>query len=1341
MRADSWRVGTQGSTSSYRGATVFCGALALCAVLGAAGCAKSKYVNIGLDGGGGGTQDGGKDVPGAADAGQPNACSSGTLSKSKGKAESCSCDGECQTGLFCVDGLCCTSACGATCMACDLPSSLGDCSVVPSGVKPHDPLTCAASTPATCGQDGTCDGKGACRQYVKGTECKAGTCDGDSVTGILACDGNGKCSESSTLPCPPYSCDPASNHCALTCTTNAQCAAGQQCVAGSCGTKGIRQPCLTNAECTSGFCTDGVCCNLACSGLCVSCNQTGSVGFCTYIPAGLPDPACKASDRTTCGNTGLCDGLGSCTLYPENTVCGPSSCSGLVENTPRTCDGQGACRDPQLVDCSPFLCTSSACSQNCVSDADCEAGHQCVSQTINGVTSGTCGKKKPGQPCTGATECESGQCVDKVCCESACAGPCRSCSLASSPGRCLNVATGAPDPRNTCKDLGATSCSTDGVCDGNGACQTYPAGTVCGPQTCVAGLHTPASMCNASGQCAAPPSIQCNPYVCNGDVCYDSCTSSNIQCATGNVCTGASCGLKPPGAICGLGTECKSGFCAQGVCCNSACTGACMACNLSATAGLCTAVADNAPDPQGKCLVTQSNTCGTTGNCMKGICAYWSANCKPAVCAGTSTVTPASTCDGKGSCVTPPNQSCGTFQCSSAACKTTCTVATQGQDCVSPTTCVVTTSGVPSCGLKVNGATCTASNQCVSGFCTEGVCCENACSGAASGGLCKTCKATGTIAAGNCHDVPLGGSDPNSGCVKKADCTNDGTCNGNGACHPQVVGTVCGPESCTGTTHTFQATCNGSGTCQPPATSSCGDYVCSSTSPNCLSGCTHDTDCTNGTTCVLGQCGTKLGVGKTCVLPGDCSSGFCSPESVCCDQQCGGGCESCVTPNLGKCTPIGVGSPPRTTTPATCPTSGVCGNTGKCDGLDGCQQVAACNDGNPCTNKDVCTGGTCAGAPYTCTPDQCHQGGTCNGDGTCSFTNKTGSCNDGNPCTQNDVCTSGVCGGTAFSCAAPDQCHQAGTCNGDGTCSYANKANGTACNDANACTKTDVCTGGVCGGTSYTCTAADQCHQAGTCNGDGTCSFANKANGTACNDGIACTKTDVCTGGVCGGTSYTCAAPDQCHQAGTCNGDGTCSFANKADGTACNDGNACTTGDVCSGGTCVGGAAPNCDDGNVCTTDGCNPASGCTHTNNTAACNDGNACTTGDTCSGGACVGGAAPNCDDGNVCTTDGCNPATGCTHTNNTDSCSDGNACTTGDVCSGGTCVGGAAPNCDDGNVCTDDSCAPLSGCVHTNNTAPCDDGNACTTGDVCSAGTCTGTPVDCGGPACVPPTGCPI
>jgi hypothetical protein len=42
------------------------------------------------------------------------------------------------------------------------------------------------------------------------------------------------------------------------------------------------------------------------------------------------------------------------------------------------------------------------------------------------------------------------------------------------------------------------------------------------------------------------------------------------------------------GAPCGSGADCQSGFCADGVCCQSACADPCFACNLPGAAGTCT---------------------------------------------------------------------------------------------------------------------------------------------------------------------------------------------------------------------------------------------------------------------------------------------------------------------------------------------------------------------------------------------------------------------------------------------------------------------------------------------------------------------------------------------------------------------------------------------------------------------------------------------------------------------------------------------------------------------------------------------------------------------------------
>ncbi|TMA49444.1 MAG: hypothetical protein E6J76_13240, partial [Deltaproteobacteria bacterium] len=229
------------------------------------------------------------------------------------------------------------------------------------------------------------------------------------------------------------------------------------------------------------------------------------------------------------------------------------------------------------------------------------------------------------------------------------------------------------------------------------------------------------------------------------------------------------------------------------------------------------------------------------------------------------------------------------------------------------------------------------------------------------------------------------------------------------------------------------------------------------------------------------------------------------------------------------------------------------------------------------------------------------------------------------------------------------------------------------------------------------------------------CTFASPS--TACDDGDPCTANDKCDGqGHCPVMSFTTAA--------------------------CTDNNACTTADTCdNAGHCAGGPPPNCDDSNVCTTDTCDPATGCAHSNNTASCDDGNACTTADTCAGGSCVGGPPPNCNDNNPCTAEGCDPATGCTHTTLADltACEDGNLCTQSGACLGGTCVGSNPI------VCTaQDQCHVIGLCnaqtgVCSNPAAPdgtsCSDGNACTQTDSCQSGSCNGSnPV-----VCAPPDQC--
>src|SRR5262249_6476284 len=362
--------------------------------------------------------------------------------------------------------------------------------------------------------------------------------------------------------------------------------------------------------------------------------------------------------------------------------------------------------------------------------------------------------------------------------------------------------------------------------------------------------------------------------------------------------------------------------------------------------------------------------------------------------------------------------------------------------------------------------------------------------------------------------------------------------------------------------------------------------------------------------------------------------------------------------------------------------------------------------------------------------EQCDDGNTLNGDccsSTCQFDPAGTACDDGNICTVN-----------------------ANGCDGAGVCPVTG-FNTLACNDGNACTTADKCKNGACvGGPAPNCNdgnacTADSCDPAigcvhtdisAGCNDNNVCTTdtcdpavgcVHTNNTLPCSDGSACTTNDHCNAGTCqGGPAPNCNDNNPCTN-DACNPATGCTHTNNT--ATCDDGNACTTQDTCAGCVCVGAPALNCDDGKVCTADSCNPATGCQHANVPGACDDGNACPPNHTSTRGPCAALPPLNCNDNNPCTTDSCDPATGCKHVNNTGPCDDGNACTTNDTCSGGVCVGGAAPNCDDGNPCTNDSCNPATGCAHTNNSAPCNDGNSCTQTDACQAGACVGTnPVVC-------------
>jgi hypothetical protein len=132
------------------------------------------------------------------------------------------------------------------------------------------------------------------------------------------------------------------------------------------------------------------------------------------------------------------------------------------------------------------------------------------------------------------------------------------------------------------------------------------------------------------------------------------------------------------GAPCGAGGQCQSGFCADGVCCATACAGTCEVCNLGGSIGTC-APAPAGQDPHDNCDPEPVGTCGRDGQCNGARACRLHAPgtpCASQTCVGGAEVA-TSTCNGVGMCVAGAMRDCSPYACSAGACLASCSNAGQ----------------------------------------------------------------------------------------------------------------------------------------------------------------------------------------------------------------------------------------------------------------------------------------------------------------------------------------------------------------------------------------------------------------------------------------------------------------------------------------------------------------------------------------------------------------------------------------------------------------------------------------------------------------------------------------
>ena len=284
-----------------------------------------------------------------------------------------------------------------------------------------------------------------------------------------------------------------------------------------------------------------------------------------------------------------------------NSACLQYSTTCSVDDDCRSdffCGSAGACSKRQAVAatctaadqcvsnfCSDGVCCRSACTGVCES---CVASTNGVADgTCSGIVAGTdpdnecfgdtacngqaaCDFKDRGKSCGDERECASGFCADGVCCDLACTGICQSCVASTNgvaDGTCHGIIAGT-DPNNEC--FGAVACNgkdaSQAACDFSDLGKPCTDHHECDSDACADGVCCDSDclgMCRsclvstngvADGQCNAAKTGQ-DPH------------NPSVMCASKDV-----------GAACSGAWECVSGFCADGVCCSTACDGPCMTC-------------------------------------------------------------------------------------------------------------------------------------------------------------------------------------------------------------------------------------------------------------------------------------------------------------------------------------------------------------------------------------------------------------------------------------------------------------------------------------------------------------------------------------------------------------------------------------------------------------------------------------------------------------------------------------------------------------------------------------------------------------------------------------------
>jgi hypothetical protein len=478
---------------------------------------------------------------------------------------------------------CCPSACNA--------SNDNDCmprcgnGVVETGELCDPPSSCPA----------TCPWMGCGRRKLEGT---AATCNARCVedgTQTMCARGDGCC--------PPACNSSNDNDCMVRCG-NGVVETGEKCD-GNCPTSCPAVGCQTRRLTGSAAQCNAECVNDAVITMCASGDMCCASGCTTVNDA---DCTCRCGNGTTepaCNEK--CDGA-SCP-----TACPPMGCQRrMLQGTAAACSAECVNAGLQTMCANgDGCCPPSPCNAN--NDNDCrpvcgngavEAGEKCDPVSACQTQFDTCVsdaatiRTRTGSVAACTFECTSTPRTCSATPDSFCVAGCTACGATCAAGQDID-----------CKQTNGSACTHRNQCAVN----------------CLDGRCCATATCGVCESCTGAAGTCADILVGRED------TEPANACAGANSCNGMGVCRKDNGQPCGTdGAQCVSGRCVDGVCCATACTEVCHACNVAGAAGQCRPVANGSTEPActgegrscqaGTCKLADGSPCNAPGDCISNAC-------------------------------------------------------------------------------------------------------------------------------------------------------------------------------------------------------------------------------------------------------------------------------------------------------------------------------------------------------------------------------------------------------------------------------------------------------------------------------------------------------------------------------------------------------------------------------------------------------------------------------------------------------------------------------------------------------------------------------------------------